>query len=97
MPTHDDPFAHLPPDLEPLDPTLDVVFERLFTHPKNEALLRDFLRCALIQACAPHPFLDSRVRENDDARAMHRLVACARVPNGYRHARARGHPGGFRS
>ena len=47
MSTHDDPFAHLPPDLEPLDPTLDVVFERLFTHPKNEALLRDFLEAAL--------------------------------------------------
>jgi predicted transposase/invertase (TIGR01784 family) len=47
MPPAHDPFARLPPDLEPLDPTLDVVFERLFTSPKNEALLRDLLASVL--------------------------------------------------
>ena len=47
MPNPLDPLAHLPPDLDLLDPTLDVVFERLFTDPKNEALLCDFLTCAL--------------------------------------------------
>jgi predicted transposase/invertase (TIGR01784 family) len=41
------PLAHLPPDLDLLDPTLDVVFDRFFTDPRHEPLLRDFLTCAL--------------------------------------------------
>ena len=41
------PLAHLPPDLDLLDPTLDVVFERFFTEPSNEPLLRDLLQCTL--------------------------------------------------
>jgi predicted transposase/invertase (TIGR01784 family) len=47
MPPAHDPFARLAPDLEPLDPTLDVVFERLFTEAKNEPLLRDLLASVL--------------------------------------------------
>jgi predicted transposase/invertase (TIGR01784 family) len=47
MPLPHDLFAPLPPDLALLDPTLDVVFERFFTEPRNEALLRDFLASVL--------------------------------------------------
>jgi len=56
------PLAALPPDLPLLDPTLDVVFKRLFTDARNEDLLRNVLE-ATLSPPAPIAILEVLNRE----------------------------------
>lgn len=53
-------FDALPPDLEPLRASSDLVFHRLFTRPANEALLRDLLEAVLV---LPSPIASLEVLE----------------------------------